>query len=100
MLVLAHFENGYCGCDQEEVFHFEAGTELRFIEGTISEWAMDNADSFAYVHFGWEAEYTDEEYDEYIEMIEWTYENLTYEEYLKYCEDEGEEVRFTEEDAE
>ena len=100
MLILAHFENGYCGCDQKELFHFEAGTDLSFIEGTVSEWAMDNADSFAYVHFGWEAEYTDEEYDEYLEMVVWTYENLTYEEYLKYCEDEGEEVRFTEEAAE
>lgn len=100
MLILAYFENGYCGCDQEEVFHFEVGTELRFIEETVSEWAMDNADSYSYVHFGWETDYTDEEYDEYLAMITWTYKDLTYGEYLEYCENTGEEVCYTEEDAE
>ena len=57
------FSNGYCGCDIEEEF-----------EGTYEDavdWANDYlpeyAESYAYVAFGWDEGYTEEEYDYYIE---------------------------------
>ena len=57
------FANGYCGCEIEEEF-----------EGTYEDavdWANDYlpeyAESYAYVAFGWDEEYTEEEYDNYIE---------------------------------
>ena len=56
------FENGYCGCDIEEEF---VGT----YEGAI-EWADESlpeyAETYAYVAFGWDEEYTEEEFDEYL----------------------------------
>ena len=57
------FENGYCGCDIEEEF-----------EGTYEEaldWADEYlpiyAENYAYVAFSWDEEYTEEEYESYLE---------------------------------
>lgn len=57
------FSNGYCSCDIEEEF-----------EGTYEEakdWADEYlsgyAEGYAYVAFGWDEEYTEEEYDDYLE---------------------------------
>ena len=67
MIVLAHCGNGYCGCDSEEVFFFEDGTAEAIINETVCDWARDNAESYAYVHFGWGEEYSDEDYEDYLE---------------------------------
>ena len=57
------FSNGYCGCDIEEEF---VGT----YEGA-EKWAEDSlyeyAENYAYVAFGWDEEYTEEEFEEYFE---------------------------------
>ena len=57
------FENGYCGCDIEEEF-----------EGTYDEaadWANEYlhiyAENYAHCAFGWDEEYTEEEYESYLE---------------------------------
>ena len=56
------FSNGFCGCDQEEVFE---GT-YEEAEGWASEYLPDYAESFAHCAFGWEGEYTEEEYEDYL----------------------------------
>lgn len=57
------FSNGYCGCDQEEEFE---GTYEEAVE-FANEYLPDYAESMSHAAFGWEEEYTEEEYDEYIE---------------------------------
>ena len=53
-------------------------------------WACENAESFAYVHFGWDEEYTDEDYDDYIENnVDYDWHEATYEEYVEWCENYG-----------
>ena len=62
-IIYATCGNGYCGCDSEEVFFFEDGTKDLDIDEDVYAWACDNAESFAYVHFGWCEDYTDEDYE-------------------------------------
>lgn len=90
IIVLAHCGNGYCGCDAEEVFFYEEGTSDHEINADVYDWAVDNADSFAHVHFGWDEPYTDEEQEDYIEnYMTYDWHVATYEEYLDYCDNWG-----------
>ena len=57
------FSNGYCGCDIEEEFE---GTYDEAV-GFANDYLHEYAESYAYVAFGWDNEYTEEEYDEYFE---------------------------------
>lgn len=87
IIVLAKCGNGYAGCDSEEVFFYEEGISEKEINEDIYDWARDNAESFAYVHFGWDGEYTEEEYDEYMENnVEYMWNMATYDEYVEWCE--------------
>ena len=56
------FSNGYCGCDIEEEF---TGTYEEAVE-FANDYLPEYAESYAYVAFGWNEEYTEEEYDDYI----------------------------------
>ena len=94
MIVLAHCGNGYCGCDSEEVFFFEDGTAEAIIYETVCDWARDNAESYAYVHFGWGEEYSDEDYEDYLEnYVDFDWHDATYEEYVEWCENWGYEPK-------
>ena len=57
------FSNGYCNCDIEEEF---VGTYEEAIE-FANEYLPEYAESYAYVAFGWYEEYTEEEYENYLE---------------------------------
>lgn len=57
------FSNGYCGCDIEEEFEGTYGEAVEF----ANDYLDDYAESYAYVAFGWDNEYTEEEYEEYRE---------------------------------
>ena len=57
------FSNGYCGCDIEEEF---MGTYEEAVE-FANEYLPEYAESYAYVAFGWQEEYTEEEYENYLE---------------------------------
>lgn len=57
------FSNGLCGCDQEEEF---VGTYDEAVE-FANEYLPDYAESFAHCAFGWNEEYTEEEYEDYLE---------------------------------
>lgn len=56
------FENGYCGCDIEEEF---VGTYEEAVEWA-NESLPEYAETYAYVAFGWDEEYTEEEFDDYL----------------------------------
>ena len=87
MIILAHCNNGYCGCDIEEVFFFNDSMDEVEIDKEILSWAQETAGSFAYVHFGWGESYTDEEYEDYLEnYVNFSWHIASYEEYVEWCE--------------
>ena len=93
-IILARCGNGYCGCDAEEVFFFDEGMTEAEINQEVWCWARENAESFAYVHFGWDEPYTDEDYDDYIESyVKHNWREATYEEYVEWCKYWGCEPR-------
>lgn len=57
------FSNGYCGCDTEEEFE---GTYEEAV-GFANEYLPDYAEQFAHAAFGWDEEYTEDEFEEYLE---------------------------------
>ena len=57
------FSNGYCGCDIEEEF---VGTYEEAIE-FANEYLPDYAEQYAYAVFGWNEEYTEAEFEDYLE---------------------------------
>ena len=94
IIVLASCGNGYCGCDSEEAFFFEDGTKDRDIDEDVYAWACDNAESYAYVHFGWGEDYTDEDYEDYLDnYVSFAWKVASYEEYVEWCENWGEEPK-------
>ena len=61
------FSNGYCGCDIEEEF---VGT-YEEAEAWADEYLPEYASDYAHVAFGWDEEYTEEEYEEYLEYCDY-----------------------------
>ena len=57
------FENGYCGCDQEEEFEGTYEEAVDFAEEQLPQYA----ESMAYVAFGWDEEPDPDEYEYYAE---------------------------------
>ena len=91
MIILACCGNGYCGCDSEDVFFYEDGTAENIINEDVNQWACENAESYAYVHFGWGEDYSDEDYLD--NHVNWDWHDATYEEYVEWCENWGYEPR-------
>ena len=90
MIVLAHFDNSYWGCSQEEIFVFDKNTSTETISDEIWGWACGLAESFAYLHFGFGNKYSEEEYDFYLEnLVHMDWEVIDYETYLSWCEKNG-----------
>lgn len=57
------FENGYCGCNQEEEFEGTYEEAVDFAE----EYLPDYAEQFAHAAFGWDEEPDPDEYEQYAE---------------------------------
>ena len=90
IIVLARVGNGYCGCENEDAFFYEEEISEREIEADVYNFAIENAETYSYVHFGWDEEYTEEEYDDYMEnYVTYDWDVVTYEEYLEWCDDQG-----------
>lgn len=99
IIVLAKCGNGYCGCDSEEAFFYEDDTSTQEINEEVYVWAVENAASFSHIHFGWDEEYTDEEYDDYLEnYLEYDWYVATYQEYLDYCQNWNLKPQYTREE--
>lgn len=56
---------GYCGCD--EVLYFIADNESDVLE-YMQEGLYDYAEGNTHIVFGWDAEYTDEEFNDFLEQ--------------------------------
>lgn len=56
------FSNGYCGCDIEEEFVGTYDDAVEWANESLPEYA----ETYAYVAFGWDEEYTEEEYENYV----------------------------------
>ena len=56
------FSNGYCGCDTEEEF---VGTYEEAVD-FANEYLPEFAETYAHAAFGWDEEYTEEEFEEYL----------------------------------
>ena len=98
-IVLANCGNSYAGCDAEEVFFYDedcwSDTE---INDEIYYCACESAETYAYVHFGWDEPYTDEEYEDYLEnYVSYDWEEVSYDKYLEWCENWGYEPKTEEE---
>lgn len=59
---LITFSNGYCGCDTEEEFEGTYDEAVDF----ANDYLPDYAESMSHAAFGWDEEYTEEEYEDYI----------------------------------
>lgn len=66
LYVIAYFENGYCGCDETDFYTFDDDTTTEEIDDAIYDAFANYAESYAHVAFGWNEEYTDEEYADYL----------------------------------
>lgn len=95
IIILAICGNGYCGCESEDVFFYEDDcTAETDINEDVYQWACDNAESYSYVHFGWGEDYTDEEWDDYMEnYVDFSWHEATYEEYVDWCQNWGYEPK-------
>lgn len=93
-IILAHCGNGYVGCDAEDLFIYDNLTDDKIITDEVYAWACDHAESYAYVHFGWDEEYTDEDYDEYLEeYMTLNWQDITYDKAVKWCENYGYDIK-------
>ena len=87
-IILAHCGNGYSGCYSEEAFFFDQDSTEDDINCVVWIWVCENAEYFAHAHFGWDEEYTDEEWEDYIEnYVEFDWHEATREEYVEWCRD-------------
>ena len=91
-LVIAHCGNGYAGCDTEDLFVFDDDISDGIINDELWAWTCEHGESYAYVHFGWEEEYSEEEYDEYIENLYYDWKVVSYEEAVEWCENYGYDI--------
>ena len=89
-IILASCGNGYCGCDAEDVFFFGSDVTEESIQEDLWDWACDNAESYSHVHFGWGEDYSEEDYEDYLEnYVTFSWNEITREEYLEWCDDNG-----------
>lgn len=70
------FSNGYCGCDCKEEF---VGTYEEAVEWA-NEYLPYYIEDYTHIAFGWNEEYTKEEYEEYIENCSYDIEESEEEE--------------------
>ena len=75
------YGNGYCGCDGEEYLHTDMSDKE--LDNYAQEQAMNNAESYQYMVWGWDyntaeeyAEENDVSVEEAEEMMEYYWENI------------------------
>ena len=92
-IILAHCGNGYAGCDAEDLFIYDNLIDDKIITDEVYAWACDHAESYAYVHFGWDEPYTEEDYDEYLEeYMTLNWQDIAYDEAVEWCENYGYDI--------
>ena len=80
--------NGYCGCDFEDVLFYPNDTDENQIDADGWAMAEDNATTYSHYHFGWGEEYTDEEWQDFLDnYVEYSWQEITRAEYIAWCEE-------------
>ena len=72
----------------EETLYFIANSE-NDVENYMEEGLYDYAEGWTHVAFGWNEEYTDAEFEDYLEDCGYTIEPISEENFDEFCEDEG-----------
>lgn len=94
MYILACYGNGYCGCEGEIVLTYPEDTPDSTINEDVWELAIENAESYSYVHFGWDEECSEEEYEDYIENnVTYDWRVISHEEYVEWGKNWGMEAK-------
>lgn len=68
------YSNGCVGCDETEYFK---ANNIEEVLTYMDEGLWDYAESYAHVHFGWNNEYTEEDFEDYYENCDHTVEEIT-----------------------
>lgn len=74
MYFKATYSNDYCGCD--DTYYFKANN-MEEVEPYMEEGLWDYAESYAHAHFGWDTDYTDDEFDEYFQNCDYNIVEIT-----------------------
>lgn len=79
--------NGYAGCEYSEALVFDENEITDEDLNEISNDMMrDNAESFEYIHFGWDEKYSEEDELNYYENYAYgTWSKISREEYEEWC---------------
>lgn len=88
-IIKAWCSNGDVRCGDEDIFFYDDDDTSEMIGEDLWVWAINNAEQYSYVHFGWDGEYTEDEWEEYLEDIDFGWIEISYEEYLEYCKEYG-----------
>lgn len=85
--------NSYCGCDFEEVHVFDDSVGDEELDEMLEELVFENGESYEYVETGWyEGFESEEERDHYYnELCEGNWIELDRDDYIEWCESNGEE---------
>lgn len=68
------YSNGCVGCDEIEYFK---ANNIEEVLTYMDEGLWDYAETYAHVHFGWNNEYTEEDFEDYYESCDHTVEEIT-----------------------
>lgn len=68
------YSNGCVGCDETEYFK---ANNIEEVLTYMDEGLWDYAESYAHVHFGWNNEYTEEDFEDYYEGCDHTVTEIT-----------------------
>lgn len=71
-----HFENGYYGCDEVDIWEYDDSVTEEDVEKDCNEHLDEYAENWSYVAFGWDNEETEEEFEEYLENCYFVFEIL------------------------
>lgn len=73
--VKAYFSNGYASCVTENIFEYPDTITEEEINIDLAVELDEYAENYAYCAFGWDGDYTEEEYDDYLAdcSIEWDF---------------------------
>lgn len=77
LYVRVHFENGYCGCDETDVWEYPDNVTQEDVANDCEEHLYDYAESFAHVAFGWDEEYSESDFDDYLDSCYYTFDIIS-----------------------
>lgn len=81
--VKVSFQNGYTGCDEVDIWEYDDDVTEEEITQDCEEYLYEYAEGYAHCAFGWDYDYTEDEYDIYLENCTVNWHIMTDEEIAK-----------------